>query len=318
MTSRTVSIIIPIYNAEKTLPRCVDSILSQTFRDFTLILVDDGSKDDSGKICDEYAEKDSRVKVIHKENGGVSSARNAGLDISENEYITFLDADDAVPNNYLSCLYGCMIANSADIAVCDVVFIRNGAETMRFSCPEPIISGKTALEKLLSRKEINSGPYAKLFRSGIIGEERFPPMKAYEDMIFNLKVFCKAEKVACCHTEYHYIDNPQGAMAGQSKMPSEDIISASEQIAEYLTANRSDFTDEPFYATASHLMSYVYDMSDRQACEAKHSFLKRAIGFYKTYRREIQRNNAFSFKEKLLYLFVSHQYLYRNGRIKKL
>ncbi len=313
-----IAVIVPVYNAEKTLTRCIDSILSQTYRDLILILVDDGSTDGSGKICDEYTEKDSRVKVIHKENGGVSSARNAGLDISENEYITFLDADDTVPDNYLSCLYGCMIANNADIAVCDVVFIRNGAETMRFSCPEPIISGKTALEKLLSRKEINSGPCAKLFRTEIIGEERFPPMKAYEDMIFNRKVFCKAKKVACCHTEYYYIDNPQGAMAGQSKMPSEDIISASEQIAGYLTANRSDFTDEPFYATASHLMSYVYDMSDRPDCDAKRSFLKRAIGFYKTYRREIRKNNAFSFKEKLFYLLVSRRYLYRNGRIKKL
>ncbi len=313
-----LSVIVPVYNAEKTLSRCVDSILSQTYHDFTLILVDDGSQDGSGKICDGYAEKDSRIKVIHKENGGVSSARNAGLAISAGEYITFLDADDTVPNDYLSCLYDCITANRADIAVCDVAFIRNGTEAMRFSCSEPIISGKTALEKLLSRKEINSGPCAKLFRAELIGEERFPPMRAYEDMIFNLKVFCKAKKVVSCHTEYRYIDNPLGAMAGQSKMPSEDVISASEQIAGYLMANRSDFTEEPFYATASHLMSYVYDMSGREECEAKHSFLKRAVGFYKTYRGEIQRNHAFSFKEKLFYLFVSHRYLYRNGRIKKL
>lgn len=132
MTVKPILIIIPVYNAEKTLSRCVDSILSQIYHDFTLILVDDGSQDGSGKICDGYAEKDSRIKVIHKENGGVSSARNAGLAISAGEYITFLDADDTVPNDYLSCLYDCITANRADIAVCDVAFIRNGTEAMAF------------------------------------------------------------------------------------------------------------------------------------------------------------------------------------------
>ena len=96
-----VSIIVPVYNAEKSVHRCLDSILDQTYTEFELILVDDGSTDDCGAICDEYAAKDSRVLVIHKENGGVSSARNAGLDIASGEYIAFIDSDDQVSTQYL-------------------------------------------------------------------------------------------------------------------------------------------------------------------------------------------------------------------------
>ena len=95
----SISIIVPVYNSEKTLNRCVDSILSQTFQDWELLLIDDGSTDRSGKLCDEYALKDQRIKVFHKKNGGVSSARNIGLDHAKGEWITFIDSDDEIPKN---------------------------------------------------------------------------------------------------------------------------------------------------------------------------------------------------------------------------
>ena len=99
MENPKISIIVPVYNAERYLHRCIDSILAQTFRDFELLLIDDGSKDNSGYICDEYAEKDERVKVWHKENGGVSSARNVGLDNARGEWVTFADSDDWLESN---------------------------------------------------------------------------------------------------------------------------------------------------------------------------------------------------------------------------
>ena len=96
-----ISIIIPVYNSENTLRRCIDSVLNQTFTDFECLLIDDGSKDRSGEICDEYAQMDSRVRVFHKENGGVSSARNVGLDNARGEWITFCDSDDTVTAEWL-------------------------------------------------------------------------------------------------------------------------------------------------------------------------------------------------------------------------
>ena len=102
MNNPEVSIIVPVYNVEKYLPRCIDSILAQTSTNFELILIDDGSTDKSGMICDEYAKKDNRIKVFHKENGGVSSARNIGLDNASGEWLAFIDPDDAVDKEYLS------------------------------------------------------------------------------------------------------------------------------------------------------------------------------------------------------------------------
>lgn len=104
MSNPKISVIVPVYNAEKYLRRCIDSILAQTFTDFELLLIDDGSKDKSGEICDEYARKDNRVKVFHKENGGVSSARNLGLDNAQGEWITFVDSDDYLKSEFISCL----------------------------------------------------------------------------------------------------------------------------------------------------------------------------------------------------------------------
>lgn len=97
-----VSVIVPVYNVEKYLHRCIDSILTQTFTDFEVLLINDGSKDRSGEICDEYAKKDSRVKVFHKENGGVSSARNVGLDNARGDLICFCDSDDFVTKDWLA------------------------------------------------------------------------------------------------------------------------------------------------------------------------------------------------------------------------
>lgn len=111
MTNPLISIIVPVYNVEKYLSQCLDSILSQTYTNWEAILVDDGSKDNSGKICDEYTAKDSRFKVFHQENGGVSSARNFGIDNARGEWITFVDADDIIAENYISAVKDILIEN---------------------------------------------------------------------------------------------------------------------------------------------------------------------------------------------------------------
>lgn len=120
--SPTISVIIPVYNAEKYLRRCIDSVLSQTFTDFELLLIDDGSKDKSGAICDEYAAKDSRVRVFHKENGGVSSARNMGLDNACGNYIAFVDADDWIDGNMYYEMFAAINESKSDIVCCDYLY----------------------------------------------------------------------------------------------------------------------------------------------------------------------------------------------------
>ena len=120
-TTPTISVIVPVYNAEKYLPRCIESVLAQTFVDWEMLLIDDGSTDASGSICDEYAAKDERIRVFHKENGGVSSARNLGLDNAQGEWITFVDSDDYIEENYLKSFEGNL---DADLVVGNIQMIR--------------------------------------------------------------------------------------------------------------------------------------------------------------------------------------------------
>ena len=173
MNKPIVSIIVPVYKVEKYLPRCVGSILAQTYADFELILIDDGSPDKSGELCDKYALRDRRVKVIHKENGGVSSARNAGLDVAQGKYITFVDSDDWVAENYLQVLVSAMENNDVQLAVGsfqvrDFVCRTETMETKLLNICE--LGGK---EKISFYSNGNFyGPYIKLFFSTIIQEKK--------------------------------------------------------------------------------------------------------------------------------------------------
>ncbi|EGP5489252.1 glycosyltransferase, partial [Enterococcus faecium] len=121
-----ISIIVPVYKVEPYLRKCVDSILAQTFTDFEVILVDDGSPDNSGKICDEYASKDSRVRVIHKKNGGLSSARNAGIDVARGKYLGFVDSDDYIEKDMYELLYDNIVKEQADLSICGIYDIYAG------------------------------------------------------------------------------------------------------------------------------------------------------------------------------------------------
>lgn len=121
-----ISIIVPVYNVEKYLEKCVRSILAQTFTDFELILVDDGSPDSSGAMCDQFAEQDQRVKVIHKENGGLSDARNAGIEIATGEYLGFVDSDDYIADDMYELLYTNIVKEDADLSICGIYDVYEG------------------------------------------------------------------------------------------------------------------------------------------------------------------------------------------------
>ena len=112
-----ISVVVPVYNVEKYIDKCINSIINQTYKNLEIILVDDGSPDNCGNICDEYAKKDNRIIVIHKENGGLSDARNTGIEVSKGKYITFIDSDDYISDNYVSFLYNLIIEYKADISI---------------------------------------------------------------------------------------------------------------------------------------------------------------------------------------------------------
>ena len=164
MVSPKISIIVPVYNAEKYLHRCIDSILTQTFSDFELLLIDDGSTDKSGQLCNEYASKDNRVKVFHKQNGGVSSARNLGLDNAKGEWIAFVDSDDSVMNTYLSELIS---SNDVDLVVSGVRFINGNTSLLPPVALINIKENQGLLDEQLCYSYFRT-PWSKLFKNRII------------------------------------------------------------------------------------------------------------------------------------------------------
>lgn len=201
-----VSVIVPVYKAEKYLRKCVDSLLAQTFRDFEVILVDDGSPDRSGEICDEYARQDARVRVIHKANGGVSSARQAGLDAARGEYAIHADPDDWVEPDMLEELYTKAKAEDADMVICD--FYVNDRRGQRYVRQQPsALDHETVLRELF--QQLHGSCCNKLVRRACYSNFNvsFPiDLSFCEDLYVNASLLLKEMQVVYCPKAfYHYV-----------------------------------------------------------------------------------------------------------------
>lgn len=199
-TSPAISVIVPVYNAEKTLRQCVDSILVQDFKDFELLLVDDGSKDGSPAICDEYAEKDARVRVFHKENGGVSSARNVGLDNAKGEWITFIDSDDFITNGYFDGVVG----RKEDLLIIPYVWYKNGKESPDNRLNNyHLVSEDDEIRQFLNlflTTMIFRGPHAKFYKMILLDGIQFDEsMKVGEDACFVHQYLLNCSSIFCLH-----------------------------------------------------------------------------------------------------------------------
>lgn len=180
-----LSIIVPVYNVERFVKACIDSILNQTLTDFELILVDDGSTDSSPSICDEYAKKDSRIKVIHKANGGVSSARNMGLDVAQSEYVALLDSDDYVAPEMYETMVNHMLEGKYDLVVCGYDYVDEDGTVLRaYKCSDDDVLSKEQFvyEFLKIVPTVRFGTCNKLFKKDLIGDLRYDTnLKSGED-----------------------------------------------------------------------------------------------------------------------------------------
>lgn len=206
-TMKKISVIIPIYNAEKYLDSCIQSVLNQTYSMWELILIDDGSTDQSGAIADKYERIEKRVRVVHKENAGVSNARNQGLDIAKGEYVAFLDADDELTQDCLEKMLTIAIDEQADIVAgrsSDDAVLDNRMTIWR---------GKTALKNSLMDNPFTYSSCAKLIRKSCIGETRFiPEIKINEDSYFVFQLLCKEPVFVGTEDKvYLYRNNPESA-----------------------------------------------------------------------------------------------------------
>ena len=200
-----ISVIVPVYNVEQYLPKCIESITNQTYKNLEIILVDDGSTDNSGRICDEYAQKDERIIVLHKENEGQATARNMALDIARGEYIGFADSDDYLALDMFEKLYEVICSYDCDISMCGRYILEDGNVREAFTLDEPLVFGSIeSLKRLLLFDNVDSAVWDKLFKRQLLDNVRFPAGYICEDVDFVFRVFDKAEKVVHCGKPYYY------------------------------------------------------------------------------------------------------------------
>lgn len=224
-----ISVIVPVYKVEPYLDRCIQSIVAQTYTNLEIILVDDGSPDNCGAICDTWAIRDSRFKVIHKENGGLSDARNAGLAAASGEYIAFVDSDDWLSPSFIAELYTTLIENNADVAECGVSYVDESGNTLhiRHTTTVPVLDKLDALKLLILEDGIYQTVWNKLYRRSILNGIQFEKGKYHEDDYWTYQVFDRISKLAVRQIPlYFYLQRNSSIMGANYSLKRLDGLEA--------------------------------------------------------------------------------------------
>ena len=242
-----ISVIVPIYKVEQYLNRCVESIINQTYKNLQIILVDDGSPDKCGIMCDEWAVKDNRIKVIHKKNGGLSDARNAGLDVSKGEYVSFVDSDDWIDEGFLEALYNKMQETNADIVTGGIKMVwDNGTEKFMTPPHEMTLDNKNAMLAIIKESDLKQPVWYKLYKYEI-AKEYFKKGVLHEDDFWSYKVIAKANKVVVMDQPYYYYrQRPLSIMSQSYSLKRLAEVESRIERQEFLLKNYPELADEGY------------------------------------------------------------------------
>lgn len=232
MDTPLISVIVPVYKVEAYLDRCVQSIVDQTYRNLEIILVDDGSPDNCGAMCDGWAERDSRIRVIHQENGGLSDARNAGMAVASGEYMGFVDSDDYISPDMYRLLYERMAADGSDIAACGVEMVFADGSPARPLTRDGncILNRDAAVETVIRESWLKQPVWYKLYRSHLIRDIPFPVGKYHEDVFWTWQAIARADQVSVFDTLcYYYVQRSGSIMAESYSLRRLDAVEAKRQ-----------------------------------------------------------------------------------------
>lgn len=297
-----ISVIVPAYKVEKYLARCIDSILDQTFTDFELILVDDGSPDNCGKICDEYAEKDCRIHVIHKENGGLSDARNAGLDWvfanSNSEWVTFIDSDDWVDKYYLEYLYNSILTHKTKLAVCN--YEKTYGEELshketRLNCRIIDVESFYAQYQMIP---INA--CGKLIPKVMFRELRFPVGKLHEDVFLIYKILFQFDTISVVENKlYAYYQSMESIMR-KTWSPERLVVfeGYEEQLAFFKHNGYLDAYKKAIDSIAYTYCDHIYQIGSISEYQQHKKYLRKKLRIHLWKYKQL---NGFSIKKNPMY-----------------
>ena len=239
MNKELVSIIIPVYNAEKWIKKTLESVIYQTYTELDILVIDDGSTDSSYQICTEFAKADGRITLVHQENAGPSSARNKGLEMAVGEYITFVDADDYLADDYIEYLYKEIINLQVDIASCSqYVAYSYGVRKKADRRKSKKITSAEALKRMLYGKGVTVGPWAKLYRKELWNNVRFPEGLYFEDLATTYKLIDKCKSYGLGYSKkYYYCIHEESVTTSSFNEKQLDMLTAANEVSEYVICN---------------------------------------------------------------------------------
>lgn len=240
MKQQKISVIVPVYKVEPFLDRCVQSIVDQSYSNLEIILVDDGSPDNCPAMCDTWAAKDGRIKTIHKANGGLSDARNAGMSIATGELMGFVDSDDWIAPDMYQHLYNLMMKDNSDIAACGVEMVwEDGTPsqilTKSGNC---VLNREEAMRAIIEESWLKQPVWYKLYKTALIRDIHFPVGKYHEDVFWSYQAVAKAERVSVCdHVGYYYLQRNGSIMGEGYSIKRLDAVEAKNQMLEFICQN---------------------------------------------------------------------------------
>lgn len=288
-----ITVVVPVYNVENYLEKCVNSIINQTYKNLEIILVDDGATDSSSKICDNLAEIDDRIKVIHKENGGLSSARNAGIDVAQGKYIGFIDSDDYIDDRMFEILYNSIIDNNADLSVCNYSWVNE--EGRAFNTTKLLDDSYSAVDVLSKYllEDFASWVIAcnKLYKTDLFSNIRYPIGKVNEDSFTIHRVLDKCDRISSVSDSLYFYFQRQGSITKTTfKLSKLDVVDSHfERASYYLNSDKFDKKDIPISKTlimalrSYHSVCFGVESNDLDS-------------EFKTKNKEIQKKYRFLFK----------------------
>lgn len=300
-----ISIIVPVYNVEEHVNKCIDSILSQTFGDFELILIDDGSTDKSGKICDSYAKRDSRIKVVHQKNGGLSAARNAGIDMALGEFLGFIDSDDFIEKDMYSTLYEDINGSGADIAVCGLYDVY-GKKCIKnkYTMNKCVLDSKMAFKLVLESKFISVSAVNKLYRKSLFKDLRYPVGKTYEDAFLTPILFLEAQKISYNPApKYYYNHKTESITTKKFNMSDMSIINAYKHHLDFVEKDMPELKNQAMFR---YLWAHMVVMDKLVKCDINNykCTYERVFKVIKSNIFFVLKSPFFSFRRKISTLIM--------------
>ena len=281
MAGIKVSIIVPVYNVEPYLPICVESIVAQTYRNLEIILVDDGSPDNCPRMCDEYAKLDGRISVVHKENGGLSSARNAGLDVMSGNYVLFVDSDDWIDSRYVEYLLALALEFDVKVAICDLFDSRDGCMPKSALSSGEALSSIEALKIMLYQTGFTNSASGKLFHVSLLESLYFPTGVYHEDLKTIHKPIFESITVAYGRTPLYCYVHRSGSISHSPTFDKNyiDLIDAVDDVCAFVRANCPELIPaancRKFSCYSQSLYSSATDPSAREESDRLWDWIKR-------------------------------------------